>query len=727
MQTANPPKILIVDDEPQVVEHVITLLQNFGYSSQFITRPSFLFQILERGEIQLILMDVNMPEIDGLTLLSELRQHPKYFNIPVIMLTGDDRETLIAECFDKGASDFITKPITAMALKARIQASLTAKAYEEELNQKVEELSQERQILSSIINNVPELIYVKNHQHQFVVVNESLVEAVGAGSGDNLVGKSDDDYHTQEDAAKFRADEQQVMESGIPMVGKEETAVLHGENRWLSTTKVAWKNSKGEIIGVIGLGRDITEITRDRMQVLKLNKELTHINEVIRMVNSSLDVEDVVAAAMEALHEVFWFDQIGIQMLDEKKQNLVFKEIYGRGITSEQIRQIKELRFSIAEEESIFVETLLGKKRTFVPMITDEMMDGLSPSDRSALKISTAKSYLCYPLTIRSQAIGTVSFANLVENFELTEEQMDTIERYVFQIGTAINNAELYETIQKQQRQLQSAMESLQKQDEIIQEELDMASEIQTGTLPDTPMTLPHLHLVSHYQAMGKVGGDLFNVIPMKSGEIAILMADAIGHGIPAAFITMMAQIIFNEMLQRDTSPQAILRQANQLMGEILKNDEYMTAFLMIILTGDSANSLSPIPEKRQTIPVIYGNANHPAAIVIRKNKEELDHFETKGMFLGFFEDDEVGETYEEKMDQFYPGDRVFLYTDGITEARSTEKEQFQEARLEKLLQQTKDLPLEEVKSEILHALQNFTRGVPARDDVTFILLEILE
>ncbi len=727
MQPTDPSKILIVDDEPQIVEHIITLLHNFGYASQFITKPSFLFKILERGDIDLILMDVNMPEIDGLTLLRQLKKHPKYSNIPVIMLTGDQREILIAECFEKGATDFITKPITELVLKVRIQAALAATAYERELNQKVDELNQERQILSAIINNVPELIYVKNRQHQFVVANDSIVEAVGAGTRENLIGKTDEDYHKKEDAAKYHADEIRVMDTGQSMISEDETAILYGEKRWLSTTKVPWRNKKGDIIGIIGLGHDVTERIHNRIKILQLNKELTHINEVIRMVSSSLDVEEVVATVMEALHEVFWFDQIGIQMLDQENQRILFKEIYGRGVTSEQIHKIKQLQFPLEEIDSIFVETLLNKRRTFVPMITEEMMESLSPSDRAVIEISPAKSYLCYPLIIRSKAIGTVSFANLVENFELTEEQMDTIERYVFQIGTAINNAELYDKVQEQQRQLKTAMESLRRQDEIIQEELDMASEIQFGTLPETPMRLPHLHLISHYQSMGKVGGDLFNVIPMKNGDVAILIADAIGHGIPAAFITMMAQIIFNEMLQRQSSPQAILRQANKLMGEILKNDEYMTAFLMILLAEDSINSPTFFSQTPRTMPVIYGNANHPAPIVIRKNQQELERFETKGMFLGFFDDDEVGQTYQEKMDQLLPGDRVFLYTDGITEARNKERELFKEERLQELLVQTRNLPLEEVKSEILKAWETYTQGARIRDDMTFILLEVLE
>lgn len=130
-------KVLIVDDEFQVVQHVKELLLSFGHAFGFISKSSHLFQRLENDPCDLILLDVNMPEIDGLTLLKQLKAHSTFKNIPVIMLTGDTSDQLVASCFELGATDFINKPIHVSTLQARIESTLGATQAKEELEEMV--------------------------------------------------------------------------------------------------------------------------------------------------------------------------------------------------------------------------------------------------------------------------------------------------------------------------------------------------------------------------------------------------------------------------------------------------------------------------------------------------------------------------------------------------------------------------------------------------------------
>lgn len=118
-------KILIVDDDPQLIELVCEILASFDYDSEFITKPKFLFKILESEEFDLILMDYYMPEVDGVTLLKELKNHPIYKDIPVIMLTSEADDQLLAKCFENGAKDFINKPISELVLHSRIKSVIT--------------------------------------------------------------------------------------------------------------------------------------------------------------------------------------------------------------------------------------------------------------------------------------------------------------------------------------------------------------------------------------------------------------------------------------------------------------------------------------------------------------------------------------------------------------------------------------------------------------------------
>ncbi|MBF0288975.1 MAG: response regulator [SAR324 cluster bacterium] len=141
-------KILVVDDEPANLKQVKTHLTSFGYESATLPKAEFLFKRLEsEGPVQesfdLILLDINMPGIDGITALKRLKNHPEHQKIPVIMLTGETREQLIAECFEYGATDFITKPISEIILKARIRTALAAKATNDQLESLVKERTAE--------------------------------------------------------------------------------------------------------------------------------------------------------------------------------------------------------------------------------------------------------------------------------------------------------------------------------------------------------------------------------------------------------------------------------------------------------------------------------------------------------------------------------------------------------------------------------------------------------
>ena len=140
-------KILIVDDDPQLVELVSEILTAYDYSSEFITKPAYMFDILNEEVFDLILLDYYMPEIDGVTLLKEVKAHPVYKEIPVIMLTSEVDDQLLARCFENGAEDFINKPISELILTSRIKSVLTKKANIKKVQQQKLELEEMLQTL----------------------------------------------------------------------------------------------------------------------------------------------------------------------------------------------------------------------------------------------------------------------------------------------------------------------------------------------------------------------------------------------------------------------------------------------------------------------------------------------------------------------------------------------------------------------------------------------------
>ncbi len=147
-------KILVVDDERQVIQHIGSLLQGYGYEFGFIARPELLFKRLEDEPFDLILLDINMPQVDGISLLRQLKQHPHFQTIAVIMMTGETDEKTLAQCFQYGARDFITKPIKELVFHARIKSALDNQVYIKKIEQQQELLNEQ---LAKIVSQQKEV------------------------------------------------------------------------------------------------------------------------------------------------------------------------------------------------------------------------------------------------------------------------------------------------------------------------------------------------------------------------------------------------------------------------------------------------------------------------------------------------------------------------------------------------------------------------------------------
>ncbi len=134
---------------------------------------------------------------------------------------------------------------------------------EREINERVqtaEALTEERNLLRTLIDNLPDFIFVKDAESRFVINNRAHVRVLGASSQEEVLGKTDLDIFPRDLAAQYYADEQAIIQSGQALVNREEPYVEPGgDTRWLSTTKVPLRDNQGKILGLVGISRDITE------------------------------------------------------------------------------------------------------------------------------------------------------------------------------------------------------------------------------------------------------------------------------------------------------------------------------------------------------------------------------------------------------------------------------------------------------------------------------------
>jgi PAS domain S-box-containing protein len=156
---------------------------------------------------------------------------------------------------------------------------------QEEINQQSDELSQqnnilesERTLLRTLIDNIPDFIYIKDKSGTFITANQYLLNNFNLNSIDDIIGKSDFDLFPKEMAKKFFADEQNILNTGKPLVGIEESGMdKKGNIIHVLTSKVPFKNVDGEIMGIVGIGKDITALKETE---LKLQEQAEYLKEV---------------------------------------------------------------------------------------------------------------------------------------------------------------------------------------------------------------------------------------------------------------------------------------------------------------------------------------------------------------------------------------------------------------------------------------------------------------
>ena len=129
-----------------------------------------------------------------------------------------------------------------------------------ERKQAEEALAQERDLLGTLMDNLPDVIYFKDRESRFTRINKAHAELFGLSDPAQAVGKSDLDFHTAEDAKEYYRNEQEIIRRGQPLVGKEEKHTWpDGRVTWVSTTKMPFRDANGAIVGTFGVSRDITE------------------------------------------------------------------------------------------------------------------------------------------------------------------------------------------------------------------------------------------------------------------------------------------------------------------------------------------------------------------------------------------------------------------------------------------------------------------------------------
>ena len=200
-------------------------------------------------------------------------------------------------------------------------------------------LMAERNLLRTVIDNLPDCIYAKDAQMRKIMLNAGDLKNMGLKTEAEAIGKTDFDLFPRDIAAAFFADDQAVMKTGQPVVNREEKVVRpDGEVRWLLTTKVPWRDANGNVIGLVGIGRDITDKKHLEEQFLRAQR----MESIGRLATGiAHDLNNILAPILisTALLRQKIQDDEGVAMLTRLESNAkrgadIIKQVlgFGRGL-----------------------------------------------------------------------------------------------------------------------------------------------------------------------------------------------------------------------------------------------------------------------------------------------------------------------------------------------------------------------------------------------------------
>lgn len=267
-------------------------------------------------------------------------------------------------------------------------------------------------------------------------------------------------------------------------------------------------------------------------------------------------------------------------------------------------------------------------------------------------------------------------------------------------------------------KSLTEANRQLQEKQNKLDEDLKAAALIQKSLIPVRSPELEKFEFTWQFTPCDRIGGDLFNLLPLDDRHLAAYVLDVSGHGVPAAMVTVsVSQMFLPEkglILKKGIFPQnpddivtpAMVLQKLDREFPIERFDRHFTISYLILNTEEGS--------------VRYSNAAHPQPIILRSDGR-CEFLHKGGSVIGL---GKLGVPFEEGQTLMRPGDRLFMYTDGILEYRNPENEHFGKERFIETLESLRAHSLEEIPERLMASLMNYGKFMPPQDDITFLGIE---
>jgi hypothetical protein len=263
-------RVLLVEDSPgdaRLLREYLADVAQAPFELEDVDTLEAGLERLRKGGIGLVLLDLSLPDCFGLETFTRTRDAAP--DVPIIVLSGRDDEALAIQTVHEGAQDYLVKSQVDRWLLVR------SMRYAIERKRAEEALAKERDLLHTLLNNLPDRIYFKDRKSRFLRISRAVMEQFKITDPKVALGRTDFDFFAPEHAQVAFRDEQEIMQSGQPIIGKIERETLpDGSVTWALTSKLPLKDKRGRIVGNFGISRDITDLKKIELELARSKEEL---------------------------------------------------------------------------------------------------------------------------------------------------------------------------------------------------------------------------------------------------------------------------------------------------------------------------------------------------------------------------------------------------------------------------------------------------------------------
>ena len=399
------------------------------------------------------------------------------------------------------------------------------------------------------------------------------------------------------------------------------------------------------------------------------------LNEIARELSSILNLDELLGRIAELLRRLIDYQMFSILLLDPSGEKL-------------------QHRFSLRFHESIHLKNDIPLGRGLVGAAAESkqavLVSDVSKDPRYVAANPETRSELAVPLIYKDKVIGVLDLEHTRRGF-FTEEHKRTITTLAAQIAIAIENAQLYEQIARQERRLER--------------DLSLARELQMRLLPQARPKLAHLDVAAKFVPARAIGGDLYDFIPYSMSRLGLVIGDVSGKGAPAAIYAALVSGILRSHAPIEPGPSEMLSAVNLSLAE--RRIEAQFVSLIYAVWDDEHRTLT------------VSNSGLPRPIYVHEGKNEV--IEATGLPLGLFDEAE----YDEFEFRMKAGDMFVFFSDGILDARNRNGELFGRGRVEKIVLECAGKSADCVVDSLFQAVAEHSAGMETFDDQTVVAIRV--